>query len=214
MIHLSVAYRLVREHGYPDSPDFFLGAIAPDAIHSRKNRTVEDKQRSHFFDRGKRKFLEEEARAVLGGHLQNGDLAAFTSGYMVHLFTDVEWNRSVYWPFREKIREEGLNAECDSLYYADCDRIDADLYDSSSWRSLVWDRLYAAEPRDFPPLLSAAEIGSWRTRVTGWFDLRPELRNGTPKRITNAVADGFLAAAAPGVAKMMSEFDCFGPVKG
>ena len=52
MVHLSVAHLLIRDHGYPASPAFYLGSIAPDAIHARPGTESRDKRRVHLVGEG------------------------------------------------------------------------------------------------------------------------------------------------------------------
>ncbi|MCP1135166.1 hypothetical protein NKT34_17850 [Paenibacillus polysaccharolyticus] len=49
MVHLSVAHQLANTLPEPlDLGAFYLGNIAPDAIHIREGTTREDKQYTHF----------------------------------------------------------------------------------------------------------------------------------------------------------------------
>ena len=63
MVHLSVAHCLIQDHGYPDSPTFYLGSIAPDAIHVRPGTAQKEKHVVHLVDQSG--FQHERLRALL-----------------------------------------------------------------------------------------------------------------------------------------------------
>ena len=92
MVHLSIAHCMVQEYGYPASPAFYLGNIAPDAIHMRPGTDGKDKQTVHLVDQDGLRW--GPLRALLA---QGGSLA---TGYVVHVLTDQAWRAEIILPFR------------------------------------------------------------------------------------------------------------------
>jgi hypothetical protein len=209
MVHLSVARRLVERYGSPSSPAFYLGSIAPDAIHKRAGTGRADKFDVHLvgkdgLDRDRlRALLSRSARGADGkaGDLAVGYAADMAAGYVGHVLTDVFWREDLVLPFRARheerlLRNEMSVAELRALYYAECDKVDLELYDRQPWRPEVWDLLRAAQARDLEGLLSADEIAGWRDRVLSWFDANRHKANYTLQFLTLDRALTFVADAA------------------
>lgn len=168
MVHLGVAHQMVCSCGLPPLPAYYLGSIAPDAIHKRPGAGGEDKRVVHLYredaiDLGRVQDLFAE-----GG--QDSQDTAFAAGYGVHLLTDAYWVREVVRPLHARLGEQMSRHEWQTLYYAECDKIDMALYDGQPWRGEVWALLRSAAASDFRGLLSREEIEQWRDRVLSWYD--------------------------------------------
>ena len=51
MIHMEIAYRVIRELGLTDGKEeFLLGSVSPDSVHMRSDYSVENKIHSHLFE--------------------------------------------------------------------------------------------------------------------------------------------------------------------
>jgi hypothetical protein len=194
MVHLSVAHRLVERYGYPSTPAFYLGSIAPDAIHKRAGTDRADKFDVHLI--GKDGLDVDQLRAFLSRQSETpaeaGDVgrAADTAmGYVGHILTDIRWREDVVLrfraPFHERLlRHEMAVAELRALYYRECDKVDLELYDQQPWRPEVWGLLRAAQARSLDGLLTASEIAGWRDRVLSWFEANQHKADYTPRYLT------------------------------
>jgi hypothetical protein len=208
MVHLSVAHRLVERYGYPSSPAFYLGSIAPDAIHKRPDTERPDKLDVHLIgqeglDEGRlRAFLAEQGRSTGdAAGMALGYAADIATGYVGHILTDVYWRENLLLPFRGQFEErlqrnEMPVAELRALYYSECDRVDLDLYDQQPWRPEVWALLRVAPARNLDGLLSAGEIAGWRDRVLSWFDDNRDKALYTPQYLTLERVLAFVDGAA------------------
>ncbi len=151
IIHLRAAKEWAK--GRPDlieCPEFYLGAIAPDAIHACANAGKDDKLRTHLNNHGRLDMmpLAEYARARK---------TAFDLGYLAHLLTDPFWCAS-YHVIPGLLQEDGhTNPE---IYYREMNRVESALIDED-----VFERLGRAVPPADHPLLRAAELDEWRRRV-------------------------------------------------
>jgi len=202
MVHLSVAHCLIHDHGYPDSPAFYLGSIAPDAIHTRPGTEPKDKQAVHLVDQDG--LRQDHLLALLA---QGNALAA---GYVVHVLTDVAWRTEIILPFRRPRVQRMPYAELRTLYYNECDKLDLDLYDEQPWRPAVWEMLRVAEAREVglagePPHLTAGEIDAWRVRTLGWYDAHREKADYQPQYITREIVWPFIPRTAAQVAAQLAD---------
>jgi hypothetical protein len=218
MVHLSIAHCLIHDHGHPNIPAFYLGSIAPDAIHMRPGTEQTDKHVVHFVDQDGLQRERLHALLAQGGPVRqvgegtSADLvgAEFVAGYAAHILTDLAWRAEIILPFRQTRVEQMPYSELRTLYYNECDKLDFDLYEEEPWRPAVWEMLRVAEAREVglagePPLLTAGEIDGWRVRTLGWFDAHREKANYAPQYITRELVWPFIPRTAARVAAQLAE---------
>jgi hypothetical protein len=210
MVHLSVAHRLVQDHGYPADPEFYLGSIAPDAIHERAGTDRKDKFAVHLVDANGPHLDRLRALLASGKAAQPSRERAFVAGYTAHILTDMAWRTEIILPFRRPRVERMPYSELRALYYNECDKLDLDLYDEQPWRVEVWELLRAAQAQDVglegePPLLTADEIDGWRVRTLGWFDANRDKAGYQPQYITRERVWPFIHQAAAQVAAQLAD---------
>lgn len=173
MVHLGVARILAESAEICESAQFFLGSIAPDAVHMRAgNYRSEWKLASHL--RPSRDFSKEQvmrdAVEFIRVHDNSGE-RDFFAGYGVHIITDLLWNQSIFADFKRAYEEDGLPPEKrDGVYYNAADRLDFELFHRMPWRSDVWCSLMTGHGVDADGLVSAAEVDAWNRRTLHWYD--------------------------------------------
>lgn len=172
MVHLAVAEKLTSALEITDYGSFWLGAIAPDAVHMREDFHSEYKLASHLRD-----SVEMPKETVLERAIQmirtadDGDNRDFCIGYGVHVATDMIWNRTIFADFKQKYQEAGFPAdEQKSVYYNDTDQLDFVLFERLPWRRRVWQELMRCESIGLNPLVSADEAERWKQRTLHWYD--------------------------------------------
>lgn len=176
--------------GRPDlagAPEFYLGAIAPDAIHARPGAGKADKQRTHLGNHSKLNLAPMAAYA-------RARTTPFDLGYLAHLLTDSFWC-AAYHKIPGILREDGhTNA---ALYYREMNRCESALLDEE-----LFTLLKKAVPPEDHPLLAADEIFQWRDRVLLHpRDLAGEVgENGC---LTLSFVTGFIARAGGYIDQMM-----------
>ncbi len=163
MVHLAVAVRVKDKLKIEDDGAFYLGSIAPDAIHMREGASTEDKFRSHMGMRGNLFENERNAKALIGR-------SDFLTGYAVHLVTDMYWSREVGTAFKARFRARFPDADHAPAYYNDTDLADLALYRSEPWVPEVYAALESARGEAADDLLSAEEVEKWRLRQLHWFE--------------------------------------------
>jgi hypothetical protein len=204
MVHLAVAHDLVIACGYRPTPAFYLGSIAPDAIHMRPGTGKNDKNVVHLHKDGTpdpgrvQQFISERWRG--------SENVAFAEGYCVHLLTDHYWFGEFIGPWRARLDDKIPDHERRTLYYNECDKIDLDLYDQLPWRQEVWDLLQSAKPCDFEELLSQREVGLWRDRVLYWYGKNRHKQAYRPQYLTQEMALGFIEDASVSICRQMRQW--------
>jgi len=193
MIHLAVVMAMAENEPIYDEPQHLLGSLAPDAIHMRPGWTREDKVRIHLrrYDGSLSPDVGSLLSASATAPQGQRDLA---EGYAIHLLTDWLWLNDVVAELRSALGPVSLDA-LRAVYYADLDPLDAWLYQTKSWRPLVWNKLETAEALDLPGLVTAEEIDGWRRRTLAWFDDRAGESIADGRHITRARVEGFVARA-------------------
>lgn len=207
MVHLAVAHALALKAACDGSGEFYLGSLAPDAVHLRPGMGRDDKKRTHLFlyqDNGEKPRIDgERVRRFLLRHWQDREDANLAEGYAVHILTDALWHDEVLLPYRERVRGDGRWDEMPGLYYRDCDAVDAELRLCCPWRPQVWAALRRVQPRDFDGLLAAGEMAAWRDRVLGRLEADPSPEDRWPLYLETPEALAFARRAAAGIARTL-----------
>lgn len=188
MIHLCAARELIESLGIRDEGAYYLGAIAPDAVHMRSGtqaQIYEAKMLSHMGMRSLSRMTEAELRD--GIHRVRAWMRAqeahphrdYLLGYGVHILTDVYWVLALFTQFKT-LWEQGTFGEesRNAVYYRDTDWLEVALYAERPWRPGVWERVLAAEAADVEDILTAKEAHQWRSHVDNWF--RTHTKQGDP----------------------------------
>ncbi len=188
MAHLLVANAYAQDK--PEfllTPSFFLGAIAPDAIHMRENPVI-SKFDTHLKARGENGLSEVMAYWYDVGR------KPFDVGYGIHVITDRLWinfYRKAYPALQEP---NGRTREAE--YRPDVDWIDRTLYWTYGRNQMFYESLrLVSAPMDHP-LLTAGEMHKWRDAVLSGFDGVQELPKGKPAVIMLGDVERFAREAA------------------
>ena len=179
LVHLGVARNLLEELKIKDKNYFYLGCIAPDAVHMRNNFCREDKNASHLYTGDKEICINNTIDFI---NKTNGD---FFLGYGAHILTDIIWNKTIYANFKIKYKEDPLPLQSQTwAYYNDTDQLDFELFNKLSYRKEVWDCLSDSNGIDAENLVSANEINSWNTRTLHWYDTGASIHKNPIKYIS------------------------------
>lgn len=170
MVHLGVAHRLLQDHAIQDIPAFYLGNIAPDAVHCRPGSTREDKSACHLFDQD-RQAWRCNALDFLQSYAGSPQ-ADYYTGYGVHLLTDIYWNTAVFSRFKQQYSQDpdNLPDARNRAYYNDTDQLDFLLFASEPYRPAVWAQLALSRAFSVPGTVSGDEVEAWKERALHWFD--------------------------------------------
>ncbi|MGF6355914.1 hypothetical protein ABIE27_003829 [Paenibacillus sp. 4624] len=215
MVHLSVAHQLADTLPEPlDLGAFYLGNIAPDAIHIREGTTRDDKQHTHFYPKQEDNYTGR-LQKFYGDYINERTSEGWTSfvlGYFMHVMTDYYWFRSVYPAFEEQVREhdqcEGVvrtKEDLARLYYKETDQIDFNLYRTMNWSEEVWSALNNSSGYEMTDRLTVDEILRWRERTYSF--LQGKAPGIIPYYITEEVVQAFVQKTVPRLIDLLAEWE-------
>jgi hypothetical protein len=206
MVHLAISRQVRTISGGALTSSYLLGSISPDAIHMRPDNNPEDKRRTHLLDMAGSGSLRRIHRLLKGYRSTSPESRDFAEGYATHLLADRLWLKEEVKPFREKA-SKGLSEEDKRLlYYREVDWIDLYMFQQAPWREEVWQLLASAQPMDFPPLLTAHEIGRWRDRTLAWYEAHRLKALSRPVFISTQDVETFIGQAAGAIAAQFSSW--------
>ena len=94
-VHLTLSARIAGELGIKYLPDYYLGAIAPDAVNINGFASRELRYGAHI----RSADYAEWKRNIARFREVNGDLYTdrpdFLAGFLMHLYTDIAWDEAV-----------------------------------------------------------------------------------------------------------------------
>ena len=182
MVHLMVADLWAAEHPvYRNCPEFYLGAVSPDAIHIRDHDDKSHKDEIHLYN------WQSLHREPIEAYWHQWH-APFDIGYGLHVLTDCQWVP------RYKERLKGLflpNGKLDiSTYYNDTFVTDFQLYREHLRLEEILQLVEHAHVPENHPLLTCYEINEWRKVILNAY--RGECPKNDPVRfITKAYVEEF-----------------------
>ncbi|PYE47790.1 zinc dependent phospholipase C family protein [Paenibacillus barcinonensis] len=215
MVHLTIAQQLADT--LPERLDrgaFYLGNIAPDAIHMREGATRDDKQHTHFDPEKENNYIWRLQKLYHGyiGECMDEGWTSFVKGYFMHVMTDYYWFRSVYPEFVERVQEhdkrEGITRtkeELSRLYYQETDQIDFTLFRTASWSIQAWFVLNEASGYELTDRLTADEILRWRDRTYSF--LHGQEPGITPFYLTEEVVQAFVDTTVPRLLELLAGWE-------
>ena len=157
MVHLLAADRWAAAHpDYAQSPEFFLGAISPDAIHIRDRDDKSHKDMIHLYN-----WQSPNPEKVL--EYWRDRATPFDIGYGVHVLTDCQW------VVRYKARLKGIFRPDGKLdvgtYYNDTFTTDFRLYGAFPRLERILRLIAEAQVPADHPLLTRDEFEAWRRKI-------------------------------------------------
>lgn len=93
-IHEKVAYNIAKENKYLDTPNFYLGVLAPDAVNLNGFASKEERWTSHLRD----KNLSTWRQNIINFYNKEKDNypSYFLNGYLIHILTDIIFDDYFY----------------------------------------------------------------------------------------------------------------------
>lgn len=156
-------------------PQFYLGSIAPDAVHNRANYISEYKKASHLIS-GAEKWgfiTENDAwKSNVVAFLNKNKKSAnhdFILGYCSHVLSDMYNNINVWTPFRLKYADE-LEKGLGNLHHQENNKIDIEQALTYEGRNDFWLHLADSKSIDLPPVIYAAELDKQKDNIlNSWY---------------------------------------------
>lgn len=183
MVHLAVAKKIINDFDRINNLSmFYLGAIAPDAIHMRENPVGEDKPKSHLYSRDIRGIQNVYNYYSKKSNSTDSD---FFLGYCVHLLTDIYWHETLYRTFENRYSKDNEPIQDKRwAYYNDTDKLDFELFRILEWKDEVWTLLNKAKGINVDDLVTGPEIDAWNERTLNWYNCGESEHKNPIKYIT------------------------------
>lgn len=171
MVHLSIARQLTQLLEIEDHEAFYIGAIAPDAIHKRDDMTRKEKNITHL-DIKSHISRDVAFKSVIDYYKQPTETnRSFLLGYCVHVLTDSLWLFDVFRPFKKVLIPNMGRASITHRYYTDTAYIDNQLYEEANWRGEL-NQLFLVRRKLSNELVFELEIHQWQEQVAHWMNNR------------------------------------------
>ena len=210
-LHLAVAQE-VAAGTITDLPPFYLGSIAPDAIHAFANAPRPRKVASHLLHRDEQMHESDNVKnrektlAFLAEH-RDFPNRAFYLGYCVHILTDHQWAMTVYRDFLDAYtRAKAPPNASDEAFYQDVDGLSAMLCQQCPWIKEVARLLARAGGMDVLGLVVADEVDAWRRQTLKWLDAADKRVDYTPSYMALAGLQRFVFEAGRVVSAAVKDY--------
>jgi hypothetical protein len=163
MVHLGVARKIASTNlKLVNHPSYYLGSIAPDAIHSRVGSSKIDKTKTHIRNDDST-WYDDVIRFTLNHRNSEGEIEPFFIGYTIHILTDMLWEGSIHTSIRIMMEQDNIEKCNQSLvYYNETDQLDFELFKYCLWKNEVWCLLDKANALNVDELLTCEEIDNGR----------------------------------------------------
>lgn len=106
-IHEEVAYLIANKYKKLDTSNFYLGAIAPDAVNINGLAEKEIRWESHLRNEDLDVWMNNVKKFYYENKEKNNE--EFLLGYVLHIITDIIHDKYFYWPIRKKMDLENIN---------------------------------------------------------------------------------------------------------
>ncbi len=108
-IHEKVAYNIAKENKYLDTPNFYLGVLAPDAVNLNGFASKEERWTSHLRD----KNLSTWRQNIINFYNKEKDNypSYFLNGYLIHILTDIIFDDYFYDKVIDMIKKDHKGIE-------------------------------------------------------------------------------------------------------
>lgn len=189
MIHLLIADEFAQKHpNLLQSAEYYLGNIAPDAIHARRESTTAvEKYGTHLKPTG-----PDGLREVMA-YWSEQKKSPFHVGYGMHVITDRLWTRHYPSVFPAVMRADGSTKT--DIYRPDAEWIDWVLFERSPGAKRLLNLLQTAAPPASHPYLTSDEISRWRTIVIERYQGGGPSSTGLPVVMTVEATVAFMRGA-------------------
>lgn len=177
MTHLHIAKNIYKL--FPDTikdlSQFYLGNIAPDAVHNRAGYISDYKKASHLCVGDERWGMytnnDEWIESVLEFLYKNknSDNYNFILGYSCHVLSDIYNNIAVWTPFRLKYPDE-LTKGYGGLYHQESEKVEIELALREENKDNFWVHLEKAKSTGLNDIIFAEEIEKHKENILyNWY---------------------------------------------
>ncbi len=188
MVHLLAAWDWAQDKPeLRENPDYYLGAISPDAIHIRDGDDKSRKNAVHFNN-----WRSPDPDAVLAYWRKR--FTPFDIGYGIHVLLDGQWAVDFRRTFPQMLLPSGKPDP--KLYYNDTCATDFQLYAESPLTPRLMEFVRRGRAPEDHPMLTLHEFDAWREMTLNFYD-RPCPMEGPARYLDMDYTRGFLKSCLP-----------------
>jgi hypothetical protein len=184
MTHLIIAENISKifANHIGSLPQFYVGSIAPDAVHNRADYISDYKKASHLII-GNEKWgmitdndeWQNNVVAFLHKHKQSEN-HDFIIGYVCHILADIYNNINVWTPYGQKYNID-INNGYNNLHHIESNKIDIELALTYENRHEIWRHLENSNSVTIPNTIYAAEIDKQKENILNSWYINKERQN-------------------------------------
>ena len=189
MTHLIISKNISEafESRIGNLPQFYLGTIAPDAVHNRADYSPDFKKASHLYAGPERWGMitnhGEWINSVITffNERKNSGDRDFIIGYCTHVLTDIYNNKNEWIPFKERYPGE-IEKGYGNRHHQESGRIDIELALTYDGREMFRQYLAASRSIDLPEIIYAGEMNEQVNNILNlWYKdkKRPDIASNT-----------------------------------
>ena len=180
MTHLIITENLSKifTNQIKDLPQFYLGNVAPDAVHNRADYISDYKKESHLCV-GDEKWgmttnIDEWKSNVikfLNNH-KNSENHDFIVGYCCHILSDIYNNMALWIPFKQRYADEAHEIEKGrvNLMQRETNMVDIELALTHEKKDIFWSNIQQSTGIDLAGIIYAAEIERHKDNILNiWY---------------------------------------------
>ncbi len=213
MTHLHIAKNIYQRfpERIKDLPQFYLGTIAPDAVHNREGYVSDYKKASHLCVGNERWGMftnnDEWIESVLRFLNKNGksDDYCFILGYGCHILSDIYNNIAVWTPYRLKYPEELLKGY-GGLYHQESEKVEIELALKEENKDIFWVHLEKAKAISINDIIFAEEVDKQKENLLyKWYKDRGYPDTSSNKVVTIESTMKFIEDATDFIMSIMGQ---------
>ena len=198
LTHLFVASSIAKVHKVSGLADFFLGSIAPDAVHFRKTfvgagmaEIGHAKKISHLCPESDEKWGSvtdnDGWTKCVKSFLMRYDKSPIRLGFAVHVLTDIYNNKTLWSNFRTNNPDEAKKGY-KSTYYDDLKHIDALLKSNRDVTEDICEKLAKAKSVGIEGVVSSEEVEAIKQSIISEYGANSQTGNIDNKYNTKFVS--------------------------
>lgn len=192
MTHLHIAKNIYQRfpETIKDLSQFYLGTVAPDAVHNRVGYISDYKKASHLCVGDERWGMltnnDEWVESVLEFLYKNknSDNYNFILGYSCHVLSDIYNNIAVWTPFRLEYPNE-LTKGYGGLYHQESEKVEIELALREDNKENFWTHLQKAKSTSLNDIIFAEEIEKHKENILyNWYKDKKHQDTSSNKLVT------------------------------
>lgn len=186
MSHLYISERILDKININNVSQFYLGSVAPDAIHFRQNFDIIQKRHSHIYEGLNRDNLDlfitnwiENVLIFFNKNKKSETDKNFLIGYCIHLLADIYNYKFIWTPFKMNYGKEN-----EKIYQDECRIVDLELFQKLNYETKLFPIIEDSKGMDFFGLIFEDEINKLKNNI-----LNNQYKN---KQKVNSVENNFM----------------------